>query len=82
MRFCRKRFVSLNTAFYLFIHFRVVRPLEQVVYRNAEIIRELYECVVVRLSGFVLVALYAVLVHSEIHRELELRYLSFYPEFL
>ena len=66
----------------LFIHFRVVRPLEQVVYRNAEIIRELYECVVVRLSGFVLVARYAVLVHSEIHRELELRYLSFYPEFL
>ena len=63
--------------FYCFI----ITSSEQIVERNVKIIRKANKSFIIRLAFKVFVARYGILVHIQIKRKLQLRYIPAFPQF-
>ena len=64
---------SLCGFFLLRIEIRIIRPAEQIVDGDIEIVREEDQGFVIRLAGFCLIPAYRILTHIQFHRQSNLR---------
>ena len=66
---------------FLSVYFRFVRSSKKIIYGYVKIIRKHYKRLIIRLALAVFIAAYAVLIHIQVHRKLQLRYSPLFPQF-
>lgn len=73
--------VKLTATGFLFLNFGIICSFKQIINRHIKIIGKCYKRFIICLMFPVFISAYAVLVHSQIHCKLKLRYFSFLTQF-